>query len=59
MNKFSDDNHEEIKQKMNNIILLLFNYSTKNSLINSTGTSNNIIGHKGKDEKLKLIFKKK
>ena len=51
MNKFSDDNHEEIKQKMNNIILLLFNYSTKNSLINSTGTSNNIIGHKGKDEK--------
>jgi len=59
MNKLPNEEENNLKNKMDNIIQSLFTYSIDIGFKNLIGTFNNIIGIKGIDEKSKINFKKK
>ena len=58
MNKLPNEEENNLKNKMDNIIQSLFTYSIDIGFKNLIGTFNNIIGIKGIDEKSKISKKK-
>ncbi len=59
MQKLPNEEENKVKFQMDKIIQSLFTYSLDNGITNVVGTFPNFIGFKGKDEKSKIIFKKK
>ena len=59
MQKLPNEEENKVQFQMDKIIQSLFTYSLDNGITNVVGTFPNFIGFKGKDEKSKIIFKKK